>query len=219
MASVPSLWLRVAGVVAALAQAGSPRMAAAADVVVVGDSIGVGIAAAAGLKKVARNSISLRRGNIPAEIARTPAGAVVILSVGTNDALDPLRAVTPAIDHAIDQIAKTKRDVVWVGPPCAFGKWAQGTAAIDGYLRERLTATAIRYVSLRDDWICNSANRASDGVHFRHSGYVYLWEKVRREAPVLSNPAPATRAVQCSTPTKATGSAILVAGQICSAKP
>lgn len=176
----------VAGMLGLLAQ--SPREAAAAEsaAVVVGDSIGVGIATAAGLPSRARISFSLRRSDLAAMLSQAPKGALVILSAGLNDAGDPLDQVSPSLDRAVATIGKSGRRVVWVGPPCVFSKLADRTKALDAHLRERLAGTGIEYVSLSDDWICRRENRTGDGVHFHHAGYLYLWDKIRRDAPTAA---------------------------------
>lgn len=152
----------------------------------VGDSIGVGIATAAGLKNRARISFSLRRNDLAATLAQVPKTALVIFSAGLNDVGDPIEQLGASVDKVLAAAAKSGRRIIWVGPPCVFNKWAERVRALDQHLQKRLAGTGIHYVSLNDDWICRRENRAPDGVHFHHAGYLYLWEKIRRDAPAAA---------------------------------
>ncbi len=188
--------------------------AAASEGVVLGDSIGFGIAAATGLKGMARVSLSLRRPNLEADLAKVARDAVVVLSLGTNDAEDPVAQLSKFIEKVIDVASASNRRIVWLGPPCMLNRHGEGARVLDEHLKSRLATTTIQYVSLRDDWICRAENRTRDGVHFHHSGYLYVWEKVRRESSYAADVSMA----QCTTPPKpAGGKGARVAGQICTA--
>lgn len=149
----------------------------------IGDSIGVGIATAVGLPSQARKSFSLRRGNVASALAQVPAGSLAVLSVGLNDAGDPIAQLEPSLVRTIEAARKTGLRLVWLGPPCVFSKYAERARELDQHLRRRLAGTGVEYVSLHDDWICQRENRTRDGIHFHHAGYLYLWDKVRRESP------------------------------------
>jgi lysophospholipase L1-like esterase len=156
--------------------------AVAAEGIVLGDSIGEGISQINGIKSVARRSISLRRSDISPQLAQIPKGAVALLSLGANDAYDPVEHLRPAIERVIEKAEKTGEKFVWVGPPCVLTAWDQRFKAVDEYLRTRLAKTTIQYVSLRDPQICHPAMRTRDGAHFTAAGYRYLWQKIRLES-------------------------------------
>ncbi|MFM9943117.1 MAG: hypothetical protein ACKVP7_26920 [Hyphomicrobiaceae bacterium] len=151
-----------------------------------GDSIGMGIATTIGLKQVAKRSFSLRRGDIAAQLAALPAGAVGLMSLGLNDAADPVEHLSKSIERIIDTALRTERQLVWLGPPCVLKAWDKRAAELDAFLKQRLATTAIQYVSLRDDKICDAALRTRDGEHFTVPGYRYLWEKIRRDSPLAA---------------------------------
>ena len=135
---------------------GTSLPAAASEGVVLGDSIGLGIADAAGLKGFARVSLSLRKPNLEPDLAKVPLDGVVILSLGTNDAEDPVQQLDRFIEKVIDAAVASKRRIVWLGPPCLFQRRRDTAAEIDAYLKERLAKTPIQYVSLHDGWICRA---------------------------------------------------------------
>lgn len=173
--------------VAGAGAGGDPGPAQAADVVVLGDSIGQGIAAANGLRNMAQRSFSLRRGNVARLLSQTPKRAVGIVSLGLNDAADPVWHLVKSIETAISAMQQSGRQIVWVGPPCVLKTWDARAEDLDIYLRERLATTAIQYVSLRDETICTPALRSRDGHHFTTNGYKYVWDKIRRDSSLAAS--------------------------------
>lgn len=178
-----------AGAIATLAAIGIfcvPHTVRAAEAVVIGDSIGQGIAASNGLRNMAQRSFSLRRSNIAKQLSQVPEGAVGIMSLGLNDAADPVWHLVKSVETVVASIARSGRKVVWVGPPCVLKTWDARAAELDIYLRERLATTAIQYVSLRDETICAPALRSRDGQHFTTAGYRYVWDKIRRDSTLAA---------------------------------
>jgi hypothetical protein len=175
------LWLLV-GVAPLLA-----TPAVSAEAIVLGDSIGQGIATTIGLKSLAKRSFSLRRGDIGEQLKLVPNDAVALMSLGLNDAADPVEHLTKFIERVVDKAADGNRKTIWIGPPCVLGKaWDVRAEALDAHLKHRLATTAIQYVSLRDKQICSKTLRTGDGEHFTVEGYRYVWEKIKREAPFAS---------------------------------
>ena len=164
--------------------------ARAADAIVLGDSIGKGLAATVGLKTVAKISFSLRKGDIEGQLAVVPPDAVGLISLGLNDAGDPVSQLDKFIERMIEAMLRSGRKLVWLGPPCVLKKWDARAAEMDEHLRRRLATTAIQYVSLRDDRICAPKLRTGDGEHFTVEGYRYLWDKIRRDSTLAASVEP-----------------------------
>ena len=158
----------------------------AAEALVLGDSIGLGLAAAIGLKSIARVSLSLRRSDVGAQLKQIPAEAVGLMSIGLNDAADPVEHLSKSIEKIVETALGTQRKLVWIGPPCVTKAWDKRAEALDAYLKQRLEKTGIQYVSLRDANICAPKLRTRDGEHFTVDGYRYVWDKIRREAPLAA---------------------------------
>ena len=172
-----------AGLVLAMAAATAPTgPAIATEALVLGDSIGEGLAKTIGIRHIAKRSFSLRRGDVGAQLAQIPSGRVGILFLGLNDAADPVDHLTKSIEKIITMATSVERKLVWVGPPCVLKTWDDKAAALDAHLKQRLATTTIQYVSLRDDKICAPALRTRDGEHFTVEGYRYAWEKIRRDS-------------------------------------
>ena len=160
--------------------------ALAADALVLGDSIGLGLATTIGLKSIARVSLSLRRSDVSAQLKQIPAEAVGLMSIGLNDAADPVEHLSKSIEKIVETALGTQRKLVWIGPPCVTKAWDKRAEALDAYLKQRLEKTGIQYVSLRDANICAPKLRTRDGEHFTVDGYRYVWDKIRREAPLAA---------------------------------
>ena len=161
---------------------GIARSIQAADVLVIGDSIGEGIAQINGLKSVAKRSVSLVRSNLMKDIGRLPKGTVGLLSLGVNDAAGPLSLLRGPIEKVITAVEGAGAAFVWVGPPCVLKRWDDHAKALDEYLQQRLATTSIRYIGLRDAEICKKGMRSNDGVHFTAGGYKFIWGKVQQVA-------------------------------------
>jgi hypothetical protein len=156
--------------------------ARAAEAFFLGDSIAADTAETMGLKGAARQSVSLRRNAVAPQFAHIPKGAIAIMSLGLNDASDPVENMRKDIEMVIEGAEKTGEKFVWVGPPCVLKAWDHRAKAMDDYLRARLAKTAIQYVSLRDPQICHAGLRTGDGEHFTDRGYRYIWQKIQRDS-------------------------------------
>jgi hypothetical protein len=161
-----------------------------------------------GLQSIAHHSVSLRRKarrTIAPQFARLPKGAVALMTLGLNDAAIPVKGLRDDIEAVIAHALATQQKIVWIGPPCVLRHWDRRAKEMDDYLRQRLTGTAIQYVSLRDAQICQSALRTRDGQHFTNAGNRYVWEKIRRDSPwaasiVIPEKKPAAAPVATSQP-------------------
>ena len=158
----------------------------AAEALVLGDSIGLGLASTIGLKSIARVSLSLRRSDVGAQLKQIPVEAVGLMSIGLNDAADPVEHLSKSIEKIVETATVSQRKLVWIGPPCVTKSWDKRAEALDAYLKQRLEKTSIQYVSLRDTNICAPKLRTRDGEHFTVEGYRYVWDKIKRDAPLAA---------------------------------
>ena len=144
--------------------------------------------------------MSLRRNAIAPQFQQVPKDAVAVMTLGLNDAAIPVQAMHKDIEVVIEGAQKTGARIVWVGPPCVLKSWDKRAKEMDDYLRQRLAATAIQYVSLRDPQICQPALRSRDGEHFTDAGYRYIWQKIRRDSTFAATvePPKSTPVVQAS---------------------
>jgi hypothetical protein len=155
--------------------------AATAGTVVLGDSLGVGVAAASGLKSMARISVHIRGPKAIQQINSVPPGSTAILVLGTNDAEGPVGGLEGSIDNIVRAADRRNIRLVWVGPSCVHKSWDRHAVELDHLLRSRLASTSVRYVGMRDESMCSSP-RAGDGVHMTMRGYGSMWERVRAVA-------------------------------------
>jgi len=149
----------------------------AANEDVPGDSLGVGIAMAAGFENRAANSVSIRAGSAVEQLRKLRPGSTVFMSLGTNDAVGSIKGLEKGIDRIIETANASRLKLTWIGPPCVNKPWDTRAVELDGILRARLAGTAITYVSMRDPSLCTPAVRSSDGVHFNMEGYRGMWAK------------------------------------------
>lgn len=149
----------------------------AANEVVTGDSLGVGIAMAAGFENRAANSVSIRAGSAVEQLRKVRPGSTVFMSLGTNDAVGSIKGLEKGIDRIIETANASRLKLVWIGPPCVNKPWDTRAVELDGMLRARLAGTGITYVSMRDPSLCTPSVRSSDGVHFNMEGYRGMWAK------------------------------------------
>jgi hypothetical protein len=153
--------------------------AVAANSVVIGDSLGVGVSIASGLKGLAANSVTIRGPRVIEQIRRVSPGTVAYMSLGTNDAVGPVRGLEKSIDAVVAAAERGRVKLIWLGPPCVHKAWDKNARELDGMLRMRLAGTGVTYVSMRDGAMCGSDVRARDGVHFTMKGYGYMWAKAQ----------------------------------------
>lgn len=189
-------------------------MPAEARVIVLGDSIGVGLSLASGASRLAENSVAIQSAKSLEQLTRTPPGTVAVVSLGTNDAVGNLKGVDKAIDRFLDAAARQQVQLIWAGPPCVFKKWNTNVATLDQMLARKLAGRAT-YVSNADAAICDRSIRGGDGVHFNMNGYKVLWDRVVLasqgqipgqipSAPQKAVPAPLVAAAPQPAPGQAT---------------
>lgn len=158
------------------------RPALAAEGFFIGDSIGQDVAQTTGQRGVARPSVNLRTNDVINQMGRLPKGAIALMSIGLNNAADPVDWLRPSIERVIAAALATGEKFVWIGPPCVLKKWDKRAEQLDAFLRDRLAATSIQFVSLRDPQICQPKMRSSDGEHFTPNGYLYVWQKIQHDS-------------------------------------
>ncbi|MEA2855825.1 MAG: hypothetical protein QOH98_146 [Methylobacteriaceae bacterium] len=162
----------------------------AAPGIVLGDSLGVGVSMAAGVPRLAHNSVAIRSADALEQIKRTPQGTVAFISLGTNDAVGSINNVEPGIDRIIDTAKSAGVKLVWIGPPCVFKPWNSNVEKLDGILKRKLASGPVAYVSIADSAVCDKSLRAGDGVHFNMRGYAMLWGRAREAAGVAIDAKP-----------------------------
>ena len=156
-----------------VALAGSPGQAAPG--LILGDSIGVGLSLASGVKSLAHNSVVIGRDDILQQIAQVPAGTIAFISLGTNDAVGSIKGISARIEKVLGAVEAAGIKAVWVGPVCVNQPWNTTVGELDGLLEQKL-AGRMTYVSFADAALCDSAIRGHDGVHFSFAGYQRLWK-------------------------------------------
>jgi hypothetical protein len=162
----------------------------AAPGIILGDSLGVGVSMAAGVPRLAHNSVAIRSADALDQIKRTPQGTVAFISLGTNDAVGSITNVEPGIDRIIDAAKSSGVKLVWIGPPCVFKPWNANVEKLDAILKRKLSSGPVSYVSMADSAVCDRTIRAGDGVHFNMRGYAMLWGRARDAAGIAIDAKP-----------------------------
>lgn len=157
--------------------------ASAAPGLVLGDSIGVGMSLASGVKRLAHNSVTIGREDILGQIAEVPAGTVAFISLGTNDAVGSIKGVSARVDKVIAAVEAAGVTAVWIGPACVIQPWNTTVSELDAALSKKLSGH-MPYVSIADEGFCDAAIRGKDGVHFKMPGYRRIWTLARAAAGV-----------------------------------
>jgi hypothetical protein len=176
----------------------------AAETIVLGDSIGAGVAAAARLPRLARPSVSLRGEEIFDQLRRAPRGATVVLALGTNDAFDSPQSVAQKVDRILAAAGRADLRLAWIGPPCVRKAWNRRAQALDQRLRAHLAGRAT-YVSVIEPRFCEAKIKAPDGVHFTLRGYGLVWTEAR--AALLTQSSENTSVLMRTTLGEAYGAA------------
>jgi lysophospholipase L1-like esterase len=156
----------------------------AAPGIILGDSLGVGVSMAAGVPRLAHNSVAIRSADALEQIKRTPQGTVAFISLGTNDAVGSISNVEAGIDRIVDTAKSSGVKLVWIGPPCVFKPWTTNVEKLDRILKRKLSSGPVSYVSMADSAVCDKSLRAGDGVHFNMRGYAMLWGRAREAAGI-----------------------------------
>jgi hypothetical protein len=155
---------------------------AGAAAYVLGDSLGLGISKAAGLKNLSKLSVHIRGPKAVEQFAHTPPGSTVFLSLGTNDAHGSIARLDKSIDAIVSAAERKNITLIWMGPPCIRLAWDTRARELDAMLQAKLANTSVRYISMRDERMCSGELHEGDGVHLKMKGYAYMWEKARLAA-------------------------------------
>ena len=181
------------GIACVLGCAFAVPTAHAATAIVLGDSLGVGLAEVSHLPNFAHISVHIRGPKAVEQIRRAPAGVTAYVVLGTNDANGSIAHLDKSIDDILDAAEKKHMRLVWIGPPCVKPSWDTRSRELDGMLAAKLPARGVIYVPMRDRAFCSAGLHEPDGVHLKTKGYLYMWDKARRMAD-LGGPAPLTTA-------------------------
>jgi hypothetical protein len=171
-------------IVFALSLFAAPTGALATSPAVIGDSLGVGISMASGIKGLAANGVTIRGPRVIDQIKKLAPGTVAYMSLGTNDAVGSVKGLEKSIDAVIAAAERQRVKLVWLGPPCVNKAWDKNARELDLMLRERLAAANVTYVSMRDNQMCSNELHARDGVHLTMKGYSHMWAKAQSAAAV-----------------------------------
>jgi hypothetical protein len=188
----------LAGVSCVLA-CGGLSSAQAATGIVIGDSLGVGLAEVSHLKNFAHISVHIRGPKAVAQIRGAPEGATAFVVLGTNDANGSIARLDKSIDDILDAADQKHMRLVWIGPPCVHQSWDTRSRELDQILAAKLPPRGVTYVPMRDPGFCNAGLHEPDGVHLKNKGYLYMWDKARRIAG-FGAPAATAVAAQGSQP-------------------
>jgi hypothetical protein len=165
----------------------------AGNAIVLGDSLGVGLAEVSHLPNFAHISVHIRGPKAVEQIRRAPPGVTAFVVLGTNDANGSIDRLDKSIDDILDAAQKKHMRLVWIGPPCVKQSWDTRSRKLDQMLAAKLPPRGVIYVPMRDQAFCSAGLHEPDGVHLKTKGYLYMWDKARRIAG-LDGPAPFTTA-------------------------
>jgi hypothetical protein len=175
----------------------------AGSAIVLGDSLGVGLAEVSHLPNFAHISVHIRGPKAVEQIRRAPPGVTAFVVLGTNDANGSIDRLDKSIDDILDAAQKKHMRLVWIGPPCVKQSWDTRSRKLDEMLAAKLPPRGVIYVPMRDQAFCTAGLHEPDGVHLKTKGYLYMWDKARRIAG-LDGPAPLTTAsVTAPAPSRA----------------
>ena len=180
----------------------------AGNAIVLGDSLGVGLAEVSHLPNFAHISVHIRGPKAVEQIRRAPPGVTAFVVLGTNDANGSIDRLDKSIDAILDAAQKKHMRLVWIGPPCVKQSWDTRSRKLDAILAAKLPARGVTYVPMRDQAFCTAGLHEPDGVHLKTKGYIYMWDKARRIAG-LDGPAPLTTAtVAAAAPSRTANQAV-----------
>lgn len=181
-----------------------------AGVIVLGDSLGVGMAEVSHLPNYAHISVHIRGPKAVEQIRRAPAGVTALVVLGTNDANGSIAHLDKSIEDILAAAAKKHLRLVWIGPPCVTKAWDTRARELDRILAAKLPPRGVIYVPMRDAAFCNGGMHDHDGVHLKNKGYLYMYDKALRMAGLgapaatmtasIAAPPPMTRSVRPAAP-------------------
>ena len=150
--------------------------------IVIGDSLGEGLAEVSHLKSFAHISVHIRGPKALDQVRRAPESSTAFVVLGTNDAEGSITNLDKSIDAILDLADKKRMRLVWIGPPCVHRPWDTRARELDKMLAAKLPPRGVTYVPMRDASFCTGGLHEPDGVHLKTKGYVYMWDKARRIA-------------------------------------
>jgi hypothetical protein len=150
--------------------------------IVIGDSLGEGLAEVSHLKSFAHISVHIRGSKALDQVRRAPENSTAFVVLGTNDAEGSITNLDKSIDDILDLAAKKRMKLVWIGPPCVHRPWDTRARELDKMLAAKLPPRGVTYVPMRDQAFCTGGLHEPDGVHLKTKGYAYMWDKARRVA-------------------------------------
>jgi len=172
-------------VVCSLLICAAPWAARAADVRIIGDSIGEGVHLVTNLPSPAnRFNVAIYTSFIFQQLREMPRGATVIMSLGTNDAVGGALDVEKRVEQIVAAADAQGVKLYWLGPPCVLKPWETYSKKLDEILAAQLAGTAVTYLSLQDPDYCERTLHAPDGVHFTMAGYARMWQKAASAAGI-----------------------------------
>lgn len=173
---------RIAALAGASCVLAALATAQAATNIVIGDSLGEGLAEVSRLKSFAHISVHIRGPKALDQVRRAPEGATAFVVLGTNDAEGSISHLDKSIDDILNLAARKRMRLVWIGPPCVHRPWDTRARELDKMLAAKLPPRGVTYVPMRDQSFCTGGMHEPDGVHLKTKGYVYMWDKARRVA-------------------------------------
>jgi len=174
--------------------------ARAASSIVLGDSLGVGMAEVSHLPNFAHISVHIRGPKALEQIRRAPAGVTAFVVLGTNDANGSIAHLDKSIDDILAAAEKKHMRLIWIGPPCVKQSWDTRSRQLDEMLAAKLPPRGVIYVPMRDRAFCGGGMHDHDGVHLKNKGYLYMWDKARRMADLGPSAPVTTGSVAASAP-------------------
>jgi hypothetical protein len=150
--------------------------------IVIGDSLGEGLAEVSHLKSFAHISVHIRGPKALDQVRRAPEHSTAFVVLGTNDAEGSIKNLDKSIDDILNLAAKKRMKLVWIGPPCVHRSWDTRARELDRMLAAKLPPRGVTYVPMRDHAFCTGGLHEPDGVHLKTKGYAYMWDKARRIA-------------------------------------
>lgn len=173
---------RIAALAGATCVLAALATAQAATNIILGDSLGEGLAEVSRLKSFAHISVHIRGPKAVDQVRRAPENSTAFVVLGTNDAEGSITHLDKSIDDILSVAAKKHMRLVWIGPPCVHRPWDNRARELDKMLAAKLPPRGVTYVPMRDQAFCTGGMHEPDGVHLKTKGYAYMWDKARRVA-------------------------------------
>lgn len=146
------------------AQYNPPAVAVAPNVVMTGDSFGVGMAQANGFKQtIAKEGATIN--DTIAQVNNVPNGATIFSSFGLNDIASGADAQTvrARVKQYIAAVKAKNLNATVIGPPNTNKPYDATTREVDGIMKAEFQAAGINYVSMYGV----DLERAGDGIHMK----------------------------------------------------